>query len=126
MADGYTLLVDGFSNIAANVGLFKQLITGATLAQATGTRILHIPYRGAQAAYQDLLSGRVDLFLTMLERPNNMWIQRRSRHSLCQPQSAFPECRTCPPSTRPALAKVNMERNDPSSGYFGRIRDVIG
>ena len=119
-ADGYTLLVGGFSNIAANVGLYKQLpydpiadfvpvgmvvsygyalvgrkdlafgtlreliafarqnpgkltyasggvgtgqhIAGAALAQATGTTLLHVPYRGAQAAYQDLLSGRVDLF----------------------------------------------------------------
>jgi len=119
-ADGYTLVVGGFSNIAANVGLYKQLpydpvtdfvsvgmvvsygyalvgrkdlpfrtlrelisyarqnpgklsyasggvgtgqhIAGAALAQATGTSLLHVPYRGAQAAYQDLLSGRVDLF----------------------------------------------------------------
>ena len=119
-ADGYTLLVGGFSNIAANVGLYKKLpydplvdfvpigmvstvgyvlisrkdlpqnslkeiidyaranpgkltyasggvgtgqhIAGAVLGGFTGTNLLHIPYRGAQAAYQDLLSGRVDLF----------------------------------------------------------------
>ena len=35
---------------------------GAALAQATGTRMLHVPYHGAQAAYQYLLSGRLDLF----------------------------------------------------------------
>jgi tripartite-type tricarboxylate transporter receptor subunit TctC len=119
-ADGYTLVVGGFSNIAANVGLYKKLpydplvdlqpigmvstvgyvllsrkdlpqtslrqiidyaranpgkltyasggvgtgqhIAGAVLASLTGTSMLHIPYRGAQPAYQDLLSGRVDLF----------------------------------------------------------------
>lgn len=119
-ADGYTLLVGGFSNIAANVGLYKKLpydplvdfvpigmvssvgyvlisrkdlpqtslkeiidyaranpgkltyasggvgtgqhIAGAVLGGLTGTNLLHIPYRGAQPAYQDLLSGRVDLF----------------------------------------------------------------
>lgn len=118
--DGYTLLVGGFSNIAANVGLYKKLpydpiadfvpvgmvtsygyalvsrkdlpaaslrdiidfaranpgkmtyasggvgtgqhIVGAALAQLTNVTMLHVPYRGAQAAYQDLLSGRVDLF----------------------------------------------------------------
>ena len=118
--DGYTLLVGGFSNIAANVGLYKKLpydplvdfvtvgtvstvgyaliarkdlpanslrelldyaranpgklsyasggvgtgqhIAGAALAALTGTQMVHVPYRGAQAAYQDLLSGRVDLF----------------------------------------------------------------
>jgi tripartite-type tricarboxylate transporter receptor subunit TctC len=31
------------------------------LAQLTGVSMVHVPYRGAQAAYQDLLSGRVDL-----------------------------------------------------------------
>lgn len=119
-ADGYTLLVGGFSNIAANVGLYKQLpydpladfvpvgmvcgvayalvarkdlpqsslaevidfaranprkvtyasagvgsgqhIIAAALGHLTGVEIVHVPYRGAQAAYQDLLAGRVDLF----------------------------------------------------------------
>lgn len=119
-ADGYTLVVGGFSNIAANVGLYKKLpydplvdfvpigmvssvgyalvarrdlpaaslkelidyaranpgkltyasggvgtgqhIAGAALAQLTGAEMVHVPYRGAQAAYQDLLTGRVDLF----------------------------------------------------------------
>ena len=119
-ADGYTLLVGGFSNIAANVGLYKSLpydpladftpvgmvstvgyalvsrkdlplntlreiidfaranpgkltyasggvgtgqhIAGAALGQITNTNLVHVPYRGASAAYQDLLSGRVDLF----------------------------------------------------------------
>jgi tripartite-type tricarboxylate transporter receptor subunit TctC len=39
-----------------------QHIAGAALAALTGTQMVHVPYRGAQAAYQDLLSGRVDLF----------------------------------------------------------------
>jgi tripartite-type tricarboxylate transporter receptor subunit TctC len=118
--DGYTLLVGGFSNLAANTGLYRQLsydplgdfvpagmvvsyayvlvsrkdllqrslreivefaranpgklsyasagvgtgqqIAAAVLARFAGVQIEHIPYRGAQAAYQDLLSGRVDLF----------------------------------------------------------------
>jgi len=119
-ADGYTLLVGGFSNIAANPGLYKQLpydpladfvpvgmvsgvayalvsrkdlpqaslkevidfaranprkltyasagvgtgqhIIAAALVHLTGVEMVHVPYRGAQAAYQDLLAGRVDLF----------------------------------------------------------------
>ncbi len=119
-ADGYTLVVGGFSNIAANVGLYKRLpydplvdfvpvgmvssvgyvliarkdlpqgslreviefarahpgklsyasggvgtgqhIAAAALASLSGIDMLHVPYRGAQAAYQDLLGGRVDLF----------------------------------------------------------------
>lgn len=119
-ADGYTLLVGGLSNIAANVGLYKKLpydplvdfmpvgmvasysyslvsrkdlpqqtlrelidyaranpgkltyasggvgtgqhIAAAALAQITGVKMVHVPYRGAQAAHLDLQSGRVDLF----------------------------------------------------------------
>lgn len=118
--DGYTLLVGGLSNIAANVGLYKKLpydpltdfvpvgmvasysyslvsrkdlpqqnlkelidfaranpgkltyasggvgtgqhIAAAALAQLTGVKMVHVPYRGAQAAHLDLQSGRVDLF----------------------------------------------------------------
>ena len=118
--DGYTLLVGGLSNIAANVGLYKKLpydpladfapvgmvasyayvlvsrkdlppqnlrelidfaranpgkltyasggvgtgqhIAAAALAHITGVKMVHVPYRGAQAAHLDLQSGRVDLF----------------------------------------------------------------
>jgi tripartite-type tricarboxylate transporter receptor subunit TctC len=30
-----------------------------------GVNITHVPYRGAQAAYQDLIGGRVDLFFDL-------------------------------------------------------------
>jgi tripartite-type tricarboxylate transporter receptor subunit TctC len=118
--DGYTLVVGGLSNIAANVGLYKKLpydpltdfvpagmvasysyvlvsrkdlpqqnlrelidfaranpgkltyasggvgtgqhIAAAALAHITGVKMVHVPYRGAQAAHLDLQSGRVDLF----------------------------------------------------------------
>jgi len=39
-----------------------QHIAAAVMAQLAGVQMVHVPYRGAQAAYQDLLSGRVDLF----------------------------------------------------------------
>jgi tripartite-type tricarboxylate transporter receptor subunit TctC len=118
--DGYTLLVGGLSNIAANAGLYKTLpydpledfrllslsvtyslclvsrkdlphstlkevigfaranpgkltyasagvgsaqhVAAALLAQQTNTNMLHIPYKGAGAAQQDMLAGRVDIF----------------------------------------------------------------
>lgn len=118
--DGYTLLIGGLSNIAANAGLYKRLpydplgdfkllslsvtyslcltsrkdlpqatvrevidfaranpgklsyasagvgsaqhVAGGLLAQLTGTNMLHVPYKGAGAAQQDVLAGRVDLF----------------------------------------------------------------
>ena len=39
-----------------------QHIAMAVAAHLSGTKMTHVPYRGAQAAYQDILGGRVDLF----------------------------------------------------------------
>ncbi len=39
-----------------------QHIAMAAAAHLAGTKMTHVPYRGAQAAYQDILGGRVDLF----------------------------------------------------------------
>ncbi len=118
--DGYTWLFGGLSNIALNMGLYKDLpydsladfkpvglamigsytlitrndapqknfaevisfakanpgkLTYASAGKGSGQHIamavsealagvqmVHVPYRGAQAAYQDVMAGRVDLF----------------------------------------------------------------
>ncbi len=39
-----------------------QHIAAAVLWHLSGVKLTHVPYKGAQAAYQDLLPGRVDLF----------------------------------------------------------------
>lgn len=39
-----------------------QHIAPAVVAHLTGVKMTHVPYKGAQAAYQDLIAGRVDLF----------------------------------------------------------------
>ena len=39
-----------------------QHIAMAATAQLAGVKLTHVAYRGAQAAYQDVLGGRVDLF----------------------------------------------------------------
>ncbi len=39
-----------------------QHIALAVAANLAGTKMTHVPYRGAQAAYQDILGGRIDLF----------------------------------------------------------------
>ena len=121
--DGYTLLTGSVSNLAINMGLYRNLpyhslrdfeplglavaysytlmgrkdlpyaslrevvafakanprrltyasagngsgqhVIAAALWQQAGVELTHIPYRGAQAAYQDLLGGRVDLFFDL-------------------------------------------------------------
>jgi tripartite-type tricarboxylate transporter receptor subunit TctC len=42
-----------------------QHVLAAALWYLAGVEITHVPYRGAQAAYQDLLGGRVDLFFDL-------------------------------------------------------------
>ena len=39
-----------------------QHIAAAVLFKGTGADITHVPYKGAQAVYQDLIPGRVDMF----------------------------------------------------------------
>lgn len=39
-----------------------QHIAMAVLSHLAGIKTVHVPYRGAQAAYQDVMAGRVDLF----------------------------------------------------------------
>jgi tripartite-type tricarboxylate transporter receptor subunit TctC len=42
-----------------------QHVLAAALWQLADVDIVHVPYRGAQAAYQDLIGGRVDLFFDL-------------------------------------------------------------
>ena len=46
----------------AGVGTGQHLVAAA-LMNATGTKFLEVPYKGAQLAYPDILSGRVDFFI---------------------------------------------------------------
>jgi len=42
-----------------------QHVIAAALWHLASVSLVHVPYRGAQAAYQDLLGGRVDLFFDL-------------------------------------------------------------
>jgi len=42
-----------------------QHVLAAALWHLAGVNVVHVPYRGAQAAYQDMLGGRVDLFFDL-------------------------------------------------------------
>lgn len=53
-----------FSYASAGNGSGQHVIAAALWHQA-GVDLLHVPYKGAQAAYQDLIGGRVDLFFDL-------------------------------------------------------------
>ena len=49
---------------SAGNGSGQHVLAAATWHSA-GVELVHVPYRGAQAAYQDLIGGRVDLFFDL-------------------------------------------------------------
>ena len=51
-----------FASAGAGSG---QHVIAAALWHLAGVDLVHVPYRGAQAAYQDLLGGRVDVFFDL-------------------------------------------------------------
>jgi tripartite-type tricarboxylate transporter receptor subunit TctC len=53
-----------FTYASAGNGSGQHVIAAALWHQA-GVDLVHVPYRGAQAAYQDLIGGRVDLFFDL-------------------------------------------------------------
>lgn len=173
--DGYTLLVGGLSNIAANVGLYKKLpydpladfvplgmvasyayvlvsrkdlpqqslrdlidfaranpgkltyasggvgtgqhIGAAALAQITGVKMLHVPYRGAQAAHLDLQSGRVDLFFDNASTAKAFIDDGRIRAVVVSSAQRFPGLPGVPTINETGVAKLDMEA---WFGIFGR------
>ncbi len=166
-ADGYTPLVGGFSNIAANVGLYKQLpydpladfvpvgmvsgvayalvsrkdlpqaslkevidfaranprkltyasagvgtgqhIIAAALVHLTGVEMVHIPYRGAQAAYQDLLAGRVDLFFDNAATAKPFLDSGQVRGYAVSTAARWPALPQLPTVVETGVAKLELE-----------------
>lgn len=54
-----------------------QHILAEAFVQSVDPRITIVPYRGAQAAYQDLLGGRIDLFIDAWPTVRPMWEGKR-------------------------------------------------
>jgi tripartite-type tricarboxylate transporter receptor subunit TctC len=54
----------GRINYASSGNGSIQHIAGALLAKTLGTEMVHVPYRGAAPALQDVAGGRVELFIT--------------------------------------------------------------
>jgi len=165
--DGYTLLVGGLSNIAANVGLYRKLpydpladfvpagmvvsyayvlvarkdlpqqnlreiieyaranpgkltyasggvgtgqhVGAAALAQITGVNLLHVPYRGAQAAHLDLQSGRVDLFFDNASTAKAFVDDGRIKAIAVSSAQRFPGLPNVPTINETGVAKIDME-----------------
>ena len=86
-----------------------QHIASAVLSNLANVKMTHVPYRGAQAAYQDLIAGRVDLFFDLsptakiqveADRVKALAVSSRER------QSFHP---TVPSIIETGVAKLDME-----------------
>ena len=165
--DGYTLLVGSLSNLAANLGLYRNLpynpladfvpvgmivsysyalvsrkdlpqqslreiiefaranpgkltyasggigtgqhVASAVLAQLTGVQMVHVPYRGAQAAHLDLLSGRVDLFFDNAVTAKPYVDDGRIRAHAVSSAQRFPGLPGVPTVNETGVAKMEMD-----------------
>jgi tripartite-type tricarboxylate transporter receptor subunit TctC len=87
-----------------------QHVLAAALWQLAGVELVHVPYRGAQAAYQDLLGGRVDLFFDLSPTARGQ-IDGGTLKALAVSGSAtgWLFTRTCRPSPKPAWLQLELE-----------------
>ena len=166
-ADGYTLLVGSVSNLALNMGLYKNLpydslrdfeplglavaysytlmarkdlpqatlkdvvafakanpkklnyasagngsgqhVVAAALWQQAGVELTHVPYRGAQAAYQDLLGGRVDLFFDLSPTARAQVVAGNVRALAVSGTSRLPTQPEIPTIGETGVAKLELE-----------------
>ena len=86
-----------------------QHIGAAALAQITAVKMLHVPYRGAQAAHLDLQSGRVDLFFDNASTAKAFVDDGRIRAIVVSSAQRFPGLPSVPTINETGVAKLDME-----------------
>ena len=86
-----------------------QHIAAAALAQITGVKLVHVPYRGAQAAHLDLQSGRVDLFFDNASTAKVYVDDGRIRAFAVSSAQRFTGLPQVPTVNESGVAKLEME-----------------
>lgn len=101
---------------SAGVGT-GQHVAAAVLAQLAGVQMLHVPYRGAQAAHLDLQSGRVDLFFDNAVTAKPYVDEGRIKAYAVSSAQRFAGLPTVPTVKETGVAKMEM---DAWFGMFAR------
>ncbi|HVE54387.1 MAG TPA: tripartite tricarboxylate transporter substrate binding protein [Ramlibacter sp.] len=96
-----------------------QHVLAAALWHLAKVDVSHVPYRGAQPAYQDLLGGRVDLFFDLSPTARVQVDAATRRPSPCPAPRAMRCIRKCRPSARPVRRNSN---SNPGSACSPRRR----
>jgi tripartite-type tricarboxylate transporter receptor subunit TctC len=94
-----------------------QHMAAALLWQLTGVTITHVPYKGAQAVYQDLIPGRVDMFFDAASTARGHVEAGRVRAIAVSPAARLPYHPSVPTVRETGVADFEWET---WAGYFVR------
>ena len=94
-----------------------QHVAAALLWQLTGVSATHVPYKGAQAVYQDLIPGRVDVFFDAASTARGHVEAGRVRAIAVSPATRFPYHPNVPTVRETGVAEFEWET---WAGYFVR------
>jgi tripartite-type tricarboxylate transporter receptor subunit TctC len=86
-----------------------QHIGPAVLSNLTNVKMTHVPYRGAQAAYQDLIAGRVDLFFDLSPTAKIQIEAERVKAIAVSSKDRQPFHPNVPSITETGVAKLDMQ-----------------
>ncbi|SNS96450.1 Tripartite-type tricarboxylate transporter, receptor component TctC [Noviherbaspirillum humi] len=86
-----------------------QHVAAAATAHLAGVNWLHIPYKGAQAAYQDVLAGRVDLFFDITPTARTQIEGGRAKPLAVSSRERQPSLPDVPSVAETGVANLDME-----------------
>ncbi|MES2187794.1 MAG: tripartite tricarboxylate transporter substrate binding protein [Pseudomonadota bacterium] len=85
-----------------------QHVLAAAFAKAAGIELLVVPYKSAQAAYQDLLAGRIDLFFDTLASARPQFDTKRARPVFLTSDRRSPTLPHTPSAPEAGVPSVQM------------------
>ena len=77
-------------------------LTAELFQTMTGTKFVHVPYKGTAPALNDIVAGHVDLIFMELAAANKLHQGGKARILAVATTSAFRHCRTFRPWTKSA------------------------
>jgi len=110
-----------------------QHIAAALLWHLAGVSVTHVPYKGAQAAYQDLIPGRVDLFFDASPTARGQIEGGRVRPVVVSPAARLPYHAGVPTVRETGVVDFDWEtwagyfvRSGTPAPVLGRLREAFG
>lgn len=99
---------DGLTIATAGPGTAQHILAAAFI-KATGARITLVPYKGAVSAYQDILGGRVDMFIDAWPSARGQLAGKRVKPIFTTGPSRLPDLPDVPTTRELGLPTVENE-----------------